>query len=255
MFSFDFHHLGTCFFVRSHRVSHHARPPLRTPSWIINLKTLVQRFQVCYAQKHMHEIWHRSFKVDPFIEQDVGRASVICLSIFPKLCLLRKIWQPILQFLPRLLWISQKRNILPYSFSCFTIIFFSFQLLDIYMPVQNAGTLWFAKPDALKVIAIIKCLLVVVSFRPPEKINGVFFMIEITMRYKIFSFLYSLLRMASAPTEKAEKNWCFIDIITIKKTLYGCLNRHHISLVVNYTAEYTADMCMIPTLDKGTFTL
>ena len=80
------------------------------------------------------------------------------------------------------------------------------------MPVQNAGTLWFAKPDALKVIAVIKCLLItarlysdVVSFRPPEKINGVFFIIEITMRYKIFSFLYSLLWMALAPKEKAEK--------------------------------------------------
>ena len=33
-----------------------ARPPLRAPSWILNLKTLTQRFQVCYAQKHMRKI-------------------------------------------------------------------------------------------------------------------------------------------------------------------------------------------------------
>ena len=44
------------FFVRNHRVSHHVRPPLRAPSWILNLKTLAQRFQVCYTQKHMREI-------------------------------------------------------------------------------------------------------------------------------------------------------------------------------------------------------
>ena len=60
MISFDFHHLGA-FFVRNYRVSYHARPPLKAPSWILNLKTLAQRFQVCYAQKHMREIWHRSF--------------------------------------------------------------------------------------------------------------------------------------------------------------------------------------------------
>ena len=35
---------------------------LRAPSWILNLKTLAQRFQVCYEQKNMHEIWHCSFK-------------------------------------------------------------------------------------------------------------------------------------------------------------------------------------------------
>ena len=44
------------FFVRNYRVSHHAHPRLRAPSWILNLKTLAQRFQVCYAQKHMREI-------------------------------------------------------------------------------------------------------------------------------------------------------------------------------------------------------
>ena len=36
--------------------------PLRAPSWILNLKMLAQRFQVCYAQKHTREIWHHSFK-------------------------------------------------------------------------------------------------------------------------------------------------------------------------------------------------
>ena len=55
MISFDFHRLGA-FFVRNYRVSHHARPPLRAASWILNLKTLAQRFQVCYAQKYMGEI-------------------------------------------------------------------------------------------------------------------------------------------------------------------------------------------------------
>ena len=49
------------FFVRNYRVSHHAHPRLRAPSWILNLKTLAQRFQVCYAQKHMRVIWHCSF--------------------------------------------------------------------------------------------------------------------------------------------------------------------------------------------------
>ena len=42
------------FFVQNYSVSLHACPPLRAPSWI-NLKTLAQRFQVCYAQ-HMREI-------------------------------------------------------------------------------------------------------------------------------------------------------------------------------------------------------
>ena len=50
------------FFVRNYRVSHHGHPRLRAPSWIPNLKTLAQRFQVCYAQKHMRVIWHCSFK-------------------------------------------------------------------------------------------------------------------------------------------------------------------------------------------------
>ena len=55
--------LFRCFFIiRKYRISDHARPPLRTPSWIPNLKTLVQRFQVYYAQKHMRERWHCSFK-------------------------------------------------------------------------------------------------------------------------------------------------------------------------------------------------
>ena len=49
------------FFVRNYRVSHHAHPRLRAPSWILNLKTLAQRFQVCYAQKHMRVRWHCSF--------------------------------------------------------------------------------------------------------------------------------------------------------------------------------------------------
>ena len=51
------------FFVRNYRVSHHAHPRLRAPSLTLNLKTLAQRFQVCYAQKHMREIWHCSFKI------------------------------------------------------------------------------------------------------------------------------------------------------------------------------------------------
>ena len=55
MIPFDFHHLGA-FFVRNYRVSHHAHPRLRAPFWILNLKTLAQRIQVCYAQKHMREI-------------------------------------------------------------------------------------------------------------------------------------------------------------------------------------------------------
>ena len=45
------------FFVWNHRVSHRVCPPLRTP-FAFN-----QRFQVCYAQKHMREIGHRSFKL------------------------------------------------------------------------------------------------------------------------------------------------------------------------------------------------
>ena len=49
------------FLLRNYRVSHHAHPRLRAPSWILNLKTLAQRFQVCYAQKHISEIWHCSF--------------------------------------------------------------------------------------------------------------------------------------------------------------------------------------------------
>ena len=49
------------FLVWNYRVSHHARPIVRAPSWIINLKTLAQCFQVCYAQNHMREIWHCSF--------------------------------------------------------------------------------------------------------------------------------------------------------------------------------------------------
>ena len=52
------------FFVRNYRVSHHSCPPLRAPSWILNLKMLAQRFQVCYAQKHMREIWNCSFKIE-----------------------------------------------------------------------------------------------------------------------------------------------------------------------------------------------
>ena len=51
------------FFVRNYRVSNHAHPRLRAPSWILNLKTLAQRFQVCYAQKHMRVVWHCSFKL------------------------------------------------------------------------------------------------------------------------------------------------------------------------------------------------
>ena len=52
--------LDLCIFPRFkytlYRVSHHARPPVRAPSWILNLKTLAQRFQVWYVQKHMREI-------------------------------------------------------------------------------------------------------------------------------------------------------------------------------------------------------
>ena len=50
------------FFVWNYRVYDHAHPRLRAPSWILNLKTLPQRFQVCYAQKHIREIWQCSFK-------------------------------------------------------------------------------------------------------------------------------------------------------------------------------------------------
>ena len=62
LFFYNLYDLGA-FFFRNHRVFHHARPPLRAPSWILNLKTLAQRFQVCYVQKHMREILHRSFKI------------------------------------------------------------------------------------------------------------------------------------------------------------------------------------------------
>ena len=54
------------FFARNYRVSHHAHPRLRALSWILNLKTLAQRFQVCYAQKHMRKIWHCSFLTSHF---------------------------------------------------------------------------------------------------------------------------------------------------------------------------------------------
>ena len=50
------------FFVLNYGVFHHAHPRLRAPSWILNLKTLAQRFQVYYAQKDMREMWHYSFK-------------------------------------------------------------------------------------------------------------------------------------------------------------------------------------------------
>ena len=50
-----------CFFYHPEIISDHARPTLRTPSWIPNLKTLAQRFQVYYAQKHIREIGHCSF--------------------------------------------------------------------------------------------------------------------------------------------------------------------------------------------------
>ena len=62
--SFDFLRFSSSwcfFFVRNYLVSHHAHPSLRAPPWILNLKTLAQRFQVCYVQKCMREIWHCSF--------------------------------------------------------------------------------------------------------------------------------------------------------------------------------------------------
>ena len=39
---------------RNYRVSHHARPPMGAPSWILNLKTLAQR-KVRYGHKHMRD--------------------------------------------------------------------------------------------------------------------------------------------------------------------------------------------------------
>ena len=38
---------------------------------------------------------------------------------------------------------------------CITIMLYcSFQLMDIYMAMQCAGTVWFARPDALKVSSL-----------------------------------------------------------------------------------------------------
>ena len=52
------------FFGQNYRISHHNYLLSFEGSTflILNLKTLAQRFQVCYAQKHMRETWDCSFK-------------------------------------------------------------------------------------------------------------------------------------------------------------------------------------------------
>ena len=87
--------LVVLFFVRNYRVSHYAHPHLRAPSWILNLKTLAQRFQVCYAQKHMREIWHCSFNIH------VEEFPLLLHPFWNQWCFLQSDWLKIVRLIPK----------------------------------------------------------------------------------------------------------------------------------------------------------
>ena len=62
------------------------------------------------------------------------------------------------------------------------MLYCSFQLMDIYMAMQCAGTVWFARPDALKVSSLPLSSETFfedssIALRSPGMINGPFFFI------------------------------------------------------------------------------